>query len=119
MDSELEVIRETQFANYILVVWDIISFARKNNIITGVRGSAASSIVLHCLGITEIDPVENGLVFERFLNLGRIEMPDIDLDFEDYRRDEVISYVAQKYAPTTLLRLLPLAHWAPGQPSEM
>jgi len=97
LDYELEVIRQTQFANYFLVVWDIISFAQKHNILFGVRGSAAASIVLHCLGITELDPVENKLVFERFLNLERKEMPDIDLDFEDDRRDEVIAYVSQKY----------------------
>jgi DNA polymerase-3 subunit alpha len=94
---ELEVIQKTQFANYFLVVWDIITFAKKNNILFNVRGSAASSIVLRCLGITEIDPIENSLVFERFLNLERQEMPDIDLDFQDDRRDEVIAYVSQKY----------------------
>ncbi|MFC1913730.1 DNA polymerase III subunit alpha [Chloroflexota bacterium] len=94
---ELEVIRKTQFANYFLVVWDIISFVKEHNILFGVRGSAAASIVLHCLGITQVDPVATELVFERFLNLERQEMPDIDLDFQDDRRDEVISYVSQKY----------------------
>ncbi len=94
---ELEVIKQTEFANYFLVVWDIISFAKKQSILFGVRGSAAASLVLHCLGITEIDPIEYGLVFERFLNLERKEMPDVDLDFEDDRRDEVISYVSQKF----------------------
>ncbi len=97
LDYELEVIRQTQFANYFLVVWDIISFAKKQNIMFGVRGSAAASIVLRCLGITDVDPVEHKLVFERFLNVERQEMPDIDLDFEDSRRDEVIAYVSQKY----------------------
>ena len=97
LDYELEVIRQTQFADYFLVVWDIISFAREQNILFGVRGSAAASIVLRCLGITEVDPIENRLVFERFLNVERQEMPDIDLDFEDDRRDEVIAYVSQKY----------------------
>jgi DNA polymerase-3 subunit alpha len=97
LDNELEVIKQTQFANYFLVVWDIISFAKKQNILFGVRGSAAASVVLHCLGLTEVDPVENKLVFERFLNLERREMPDIDLDFEDDRRDEIISYISQRY----------------------
>jgi DNA polymerase-3 subunit alpha len=97
LDYELEVIKKTQFANYFLVVWDIISFAKKNDILFGVRGSAAASIVLHCLGITEVDPIEHKLVFERFLNIERKEMPDIDLDFQDDRRDEVIAYVSQKY----------------------
>jgi len=97
LDYELEIIKQTQFANYFLVVWDIISFAKKQNILFGVRGSAAASIVLYCLGITQVDPIQNKLVFERFLNVERQEMPDIDLDFEDDRRDEVIAYVSQKY----------------------
>ncbi|MFC1897318.1 DNA polymerase III subunit alpha [Chloroflexota bacterium] len=106
LSYELEVIKQTQFANYFLVVWDIISFAKKHNILFGVRGSAAASIVLHCLGITEVDPVENKLVFERFLNLERREMPDIDLDFEDNRRDEVISYVSQKYGQDHVAQII-------------
>ncbi|GAI64461.1 unnamed protein product, partial [marine sediment metagenome] len=106
LSYELEVIKQTQFANYFLVVWDIISFAKKHNILFGVRGSAAASIVLHCLGITEVDPIENKLVFERFLNLERREMPDIDLDFEDNRRDEVISYVSQKYGQDHVAQII-------------
>jgi DNA polymerase-3 subunit alpha len=106
LDYELDVIRSTQFANYFLVVWDIISFAKKHNILFGVRGSAAASIVLHCLGITEIDPIANRLVFERFLNVERKEMPDIDLDFEDERRDEVISYVARKYGQDHVAQII-------------
>jgi DNA polymerase-3 subunit alpha len=94
---ELNVVKSTQFANYFLVVWDIVSFVRKANIMFGVRGSAAASIILHCLGITELDPMEHKLVFERFLNLERKEMPDVDLDFQDDRREEVIAYVTQKY----------------------
>lgn len=106
LSYELEVIKQTQFANYFLVVWDIISFAKKRNILFGVRGSAAASLVLHCLGITEVDPIENKLVFERFLNLERREMPDIDLDFEDERRDEVISYVSQKYGQDHVAQII-------------
>ncbi|MFC1932509.1 DNA polymerase III subunit alpha [Chloroflexota bacterium] len=106
LDYELEVISKTQFANYFLVVWDIISFTREHNILFGVRGSAAASIVLHCLGITEVDPIENKLVFERFLNLERQELPDIDLDFEDDRRDEVISYVSQKYGQDHVAQII-------------
>ncbi len=106
LEYELEVIKKTQFANYFLVVWDIISFTKKHNILFGVRGSAAASIVLHCLGITEVDPMANRLVFERFLNLERREMPDIDLDFEDTRRDEVISYVSQKYGPDHVAQII-------------
>ncbi len=106
LDYELEVIKRTQFANYFLVVWDIISFTKGRNILFGVRGSAAASIVLHCLGITTIDPIENKLVFERFLNIERQEMPDIDLDFEDDRRDEVIAYVSQKYGQDHVAQIL-------------
>jgi len=94
---ELEVIKQTQFADYFLVVWDLISFAKKQNILFGVRGSAAASLALYCLGITNIDPLPNKLVFERFLNIERRELPDIDLDFQDDRRDEMIAYVTQKY----------------------
>lgn len=106
LDYELEVIEKTQFANYFLVVWDIISFTKKHNILFGVRGSAAASIVLHCLGITGVDPVDHKLVFERFLNLERQEMPDIDLDFEDERRDEVIAYVSQKYGQDHVAQII-------------
>ncbi|MDH5695197.1 MAG: DNA polymerase III subunit alpha [Dehalococcoidia bacterium] len=106
LNYELEVIKQTQFANYFLVVWDIISFAKKHNILFGVRGSAAASIVLRCLGITEVDPMENSLVFERFLNLERKEMPDIDLDFEDERRDEVIAYVSKKYGKDHVAQII-------------
>ncbi len=106
LQYELEVIRETEFANYFLVVWDIISFTKKSGILFNVRGSAASSIVLRCLGITEIDPMKNGLVFERFLNLERKEMPDIDLDFEDGRRDEVIAYVSDKYGADHVAQII-------------
>jgi DNA polymerase-3 subunit alpha len=97
LSYELSVVKSTQFANYFLVVWDIVSFVRRANIMFGVRGSAAASIILHCLGITELDPMEHKLVFERFLNLERKEMPDVDLDFQDDRREEVIAYVTQKY----------------------
>jgi DNA polymerase-3 subunit alpha len=106
LDYELEVIAETRFANYFLVVWDIISFTKKRDILFGVRGSAAASIVLYCLGITGIDPIEHKLVFERFLNVERKEMPDIDLDFEDERRDEVISYVSQKYGSDHVAQII-------------
>jgi DNA polymerase III subunit alpha len=106
LQYELEVIEKTQFANYFLVVWDMLSFARKKGIYFGVRGSAAASIVLHCLGITPLDPVEYNLVFERFLNIERKEMPDIDSDFEDYRRQEVIDYVSNKYGADHVAQII-------------
>ncbi len=94
---ELEVVRQTEFANYFLVIWDVISWTRRQGILFGVRGSAAASLVLYCLGITDIDPLTHKLVFERFLNVERKEMPDIDLDFQDDRRNEVIRYVSQRH----------------------
>ena len=97
LDYELSVVKETGFANYMLVVRDFALFARSRGIAMGVRGSAAASIILYCLGITDIDPLAYRLVFERFLNVERREMPDIDMDFADDRRDEVIRYVAEKY----------------------
>ena len=97
LNYELDVIHKTKFSHYFLVVWDITSFAREQCISFGVRGSAAASLVLYCLGITDINPMSYGLVFERFLNVERRELPDIDLDFQDDRRDEILAYVNQKY----------------------
>ena len=97
LEYELDVIAETQYPNYFLVVLDIAEFARRNDIVFGVRGSAASSLALYCLGVTEIDPLDYDLVFERFLNVERKEMPDIDMDFQDDRREEAIQHVTEKY----------------------
>ena len=95
---ELAVIEKMGFAGYFLVVWDFIRYAREHGIAVGPgRGSSAGSLVAYCLGITNIDPMRYGLLFERFLNPERISMPDMDIDFADDRRDEVIRYVADKY----------------------
>ncbi len=95
---ELAVIEKMGFAGYFLVVWDFIRFARERGIAVGPgRGSSAGSLTAYCLGITSIDPLRYGLLFERFLNPERISMPDMDIDFADDRRDEVIHYVADKY----------------------
>ena len=94
---ELAVIEETGFAEYILIVRDIARFAREQRIPMGVRGSAAASIVLYCLDVTDIEPTQYRLVFERFLNPERREMPDVDFDFADDRREEVIRYAAERY----------------------
>ena len=95
---ELAVIAQTAFASYFLIVQDFVAWAKSQGIVVGPgRGSAAGSIVAYLLGITNIDPLHYNLLFERFLNPERISMPDIDLDFADTRRDEVINYVAQKY----------------------
>jgi DNA polymerase III subunit alpha len=95
---ELSVIKKMKFSDYFLIVWDFIKYAKEKGILVGPgRGSAAGSIVSYVLSITDVDPIEHDLLFERFLNPERITMPDIDIDFPDNRRDEVIEYVASKY----------------------
>uniref|UniRef100_A0A831TI39 DNA polymerase III subunit alpha n=1 Tax=Thermorudis peleae TaxID=1382356 RepID=A0A831TI39_9BACT len=106
LEYELDVIKQTGFSSYMLIVRDFADFARRQRIPFGVRGSAAASIVLYALGITDIDPLANRLVFERFLNLERREMPDIDMDFADNRRAEVIDYVARKYGPERVAQII-------------
>lgn len=98
LDYEFKVIKELDFVDYFLIVWDIVKFCKSQNIYVGPgRGSAAGSLLSYCLGITSIDPVANGLLFERFLNPMRKTMPDIDLDFEDTKREQVINYIIDKY----------------------
>ena len=98
LEYELDVILKMHFEDYFLIVYDFILYAKKHGIMVGPgRGSAAGSLVSYCLGITDIDPMTYGLIFERFLNPERITMPDIDTDFPDDRRDEVIRYVRDKY----------------------
>jgi DNA polymerase III subunit alpha len=98
LDYELQVIDDMGFSGYFLIVADFVGYAKKQGITVGPgRGSAAGSIVSYCLDITTLDPLEHGLLFERFLNPERVSMPDIDLDFADTRRDEVLEYVAEKY----------------------
>jgi len=94
---ELDVIEQTGFGQYFLIVRDFANFARREGIFFGVRGSAAGSMASYCVGITDVDPLKYGLTFERFLNPERLSMPDIDMDFEDHRRQDVIDYVVQKY----------------------
>jgi DNA polymerase-3 subunit alpha len=97
IEFELATIERMGFATYFLIVWDLCEFARHADIWYNVRGSGAGSAVLYCLGITNIDPIQNNLLFERFLNPGRVTMPDIDMDFPDDRRAEMIAYTARKY----------------------
>ena len=98
LDYELSVIKETGYATYFLIVQDFVQWAKEQNIVVGPgRGSAAGSLVSYAIGVTNIDPLKYGLIFERFLNPERISMPDIDLDFADIRRDEVLKYVEEKY----------------------
>ncbi|NLM67374.1 MAG: DNA polymerase III subunit alpha, partial [Enterococcus sp.] len=98
LDYELAVIHKMGFDDYFLIVWDLMRFAHEQGIVTGAgRGSAAGSLVAYTLSITEVDPIEHQLLFERFLNPERQTMPDIDLDFPDYRREEMLQYVKDKY----------------------
>jgi DNA polymerase-3 subunit alpha len=98
IETELSVITKMGFEGYFLIVWDLIRFAREHGIRVGPgRGSAAGSVVSYCLQITDLDPLRYGLIFERFLNPERKQMPDIDMDFDERRRDEVIRYVAGRY----------------------
>ena len=97
LEHELGIIHDMGFETYFLIVWDLCEYARSADIWWNVRGSGAGSIAAYCLGITNIDPIENNLLFERFLNPGRVSMPDIDLDYPDDRRAEMIAYTARKY----------------------
>ena len=104
---ELKTIREMGFADYFLIVWDFISFAKRNGIGVGPgRGSAAGSLVAYSLEITDIDPMKYDLLFERFLNPGRKSMPDIDIDFSVHGRDQVINYVAEKYGRDRVAQII-------------
>lgn len=95
---EIDIIKKMNFSDYFLIVWDFMKYAHENGIVTGPgRGSAAGSLVAYVLNITDVDPIKYNLLFERFLNPERITMPDIDIDFPDTRRDEMISYVAKRY----------------------
>ncbi|USN53167.1 MAG: DNA polymerase III subunit alpha [Candidatus Nomurabacteria bacterium] len=107
LDYELSVIEKTGFATYLLIVQDFITWAKENRIVVGPgRGSAASSLVCYLLNITDIDPLRYDLLFERFLNPERISMPDIDTDFSDVRRDEVIRYVESKYGKDHVAQII-------------
>ena len=98
LEKELKVINEMGFSDYFLIVYDYVKFAKTHNILVGPgRGSAAGSLVSYVLGITNVDPIKYDLLFERFLNVERISMPDIDIDFQDNRRDEVANYLKEKY----------------------
>ncbi len=107
IDFELEVIKTMGFPDYFLIVWDFLEAARKMGVSVGPgRGSAAGSVVAYCLKITQIDPLEYKLLFERFLNPERISMPDIDIDFDDDGREKVLHYVSEKYGKERVAHLI-------------
>ncbi|MFC4556670.1 DNA polymerase III subunit alpha [Virgibacillus kekensis] len=113
LSYELNIIQSMQFSDYFLIVWDFIAYAKENNILVGPgRGSAAGSLVAYVLDITEVDPISYDLLFERFLNPERITMPDIDIDFSDHRRDEVIDYVREKYGSEHVAQIITFGTFA-------
>lgn len=116
LEFELATIRDMGFASYFLIVWDFVRFARDNGIPVGPgRGSAAGSLVAYCLGITELDPLEYDLQFERFLNPDRKTMPDIDIDFSPEQREQVINYVAERYGRGSVAQIITYGTMAPRQ----
>ncbi len=107
IEHELSIIHQMGFDDYFLIVWDFVNYARKNGIPVGSgRGSAVGSLCAYSLGITQVDPIKFGLLFERFLNPERVSMPDIDIDFSDERRGEVIDYVSSKYGRTHVAQII-------------
>ncbi|MBD3296589.1 MAG: DNA polymerase III subunit alpha, partial [Candidatus Omnitrophica bacterium] len=107
VEHELAIIKRLEYVSYFLIVWDFINHARENGIPVGPgRGSAAGSIISYVLGITDIDPLKYGLIFERFLNPSRVSMPDIDIDFCFERRGEVIDYVIEKYGKNNVAQII-------------
>jgi DNA polymerase-3 subunit alpha len=106
LDYELGVIQKMGFATYFLIVWDLCRYARQQGIWYNARGSANGSIVAYTLDITLVDPIQQELLFERFLNPGRISMPDVDLDFPDDRRAEVLDYTVKKYGPDKVAQII-------------
>lgn len=110
LNYELEIICSMGFSDYFLIVADFMNYARRQHILTGPgRGSSAGSLVAYSLYITQVDPIRYGLLFERFLNPERVTLPDIDIDFLDTRREEVIEYVAKNIGKSM---------WHKSSPSE-
>lgn len=106
LKKEYETIVKMGFADYFLIVWDYVKYAKKNNIYVGPgRGSAGASLIAYCLGITDVDPIKYNLLFERFLNEERVTMPDIDIDFPDDERDKVIEYVGKRYGASRVAHI--------------
>ena len=114
VEYELRIIAEKGLSTYILITWDIIQFAKDNGILVGPgRGSAPGSVILYLLGVTGVDPIALGIPFERFINPERISMPDVDCDFEDARRDEVIRYISEKYGTEHVAQIITFGTMGP------
>src|ERR671920_2239545 len=113
-DAELAVIERMGFSAYFLIVWDFVRYAKENGVAVGPgRGSAAGSIVSYSLDITDLDPLANDLLFERFLNPGRKSMPDIDIDFSVRGRERMIRYVGEKYGRESVAQIITFGKMAP------
>ncbi|HEU5085885.1 MAG TPA: DNA polymerase III subunit alpha, partial [Roseiflexaceae bacterium] len=106
LDYELDVINQTGFPDYMLIVWDYVKYARSRGIPCLPRGSAGASLILYSLGITDVDPVEAKLLFERFLSPERLEMPDIDIDFADSKRQDILDYIASRYGRDSTAQII-------------
>jgi DNA polymerase-3 subunit alpha len=107
LQVEIDIINNMKFPGYMLIVWDFVAYGKEQHIPVGPgRGSAAGSLVAYCLYITDIDPMPYGLLFERFLNPERVSMPDIDMDFCQARRQEVIDYVVEKYGRENVAQII-------------
>jgi DNA polymerase-3 subunit alpha len=106
LDYELDIIHRMGFDTYFLIVWDLCRFSKENNIWWNVRGSGAGSIVAYSLGVTNLEPLHQDLIFERFLNLGRVSMPDIDLDYPDDQRADLIRYTVEKYGSDQVAQII-------------
>ena len=116
LNKELSIIKQMDFCNYFLIVWDYVKYAKLNNILVGPgRGSAAGSLVSYTLGIIDIDPLKYDLLFERFLNPERVTMPDIDIDFDSEKRQDVINYVVDKYGAKKVAGIITFDTLAPKQ----
>ena len=113
LDRELAMIEEKKFEDYFYIVADLVSYAKERMIVGPARGSSAGSLVCYLLGITAVDPIPYGLLFERFVDLTRVDLPDIDIDFSDVNREEVFKYATAKYGPDRVARLGTVALFEP------
>ncbi len=112
LSAELDIIEKLNFSSYFLIVWDLVNYARKSDVPVGPgRGSACSSLVCYLLDITKIDPIEYQLTFERFLNPGRVKMPDIDIDFASSKRYKIIDYAVEKYGKDRVAQIITFSHF--------
>lgn len=113
MDRELQVIKEKNFEDYFYLVYDLVNYAKQNMLVGPARGSSAGSLVCYLLGITEVDPIRHKLLFERFVDLNRSDYPDIDLDFQDDKRDILLDYLKSKYGNDCVAKLGVISKYKP------